>query len=129
VFMENLENKTTIQAGENDLQAQFDALRHLVTSTLILVIVVSGTFNIYLLRQWRSVSKELAQIRPQAKQIIDDYQKSGPLMDDFVNKITEYGRTHADFAPIMAKYNLRPAGAAGALPAAPNSSPAAKPKK
>ena len=127
--MDNLENKTPIQAGENDLQAQFDALRHLVTSTLILVIVVSGTFNIYLLRQWRTVSKELAQIRPQAAQIIADYQKSGPLMDDFVNKITEYGRTHADFAPIMAKYNLRPAGATGAPAATPVSPPAAKPKK
>jgi hypothetical protein len=127
--MDNFDNKTPIQAGENDLQAQFDALRHLVTSTLILVIVVSGTFNIYLLRQWRTVSKELAQIRPQAAQIITDYQKSGPMMDDFVNKITDYGRTHADFAPIMAKYNLRPAGATGALPAPPASSPAAKPKK
>jgi hypothetical protein len=127
--MDNLDNKTPIQAGENDLQAQFDALRHLVTSTLILVIVVSGTFNIYLLRQWRTVSKELAQIRPQAAQIITDYQKSGPMMDDFVNRITEYGRTHADFAPIMAKYNLRPAGTASAPPATQASSPATMPKK
>ena len=127
--MDNLDNKTPIQAGENDLQAQFDALRHLVTSTLILVIVVSGTFNIYLLRQWRTVSKELAQIRPQAAQIITDYQKSGPMMDDFVNRITEYGRTHADFAPIMAKYNLRSAGTASAPPATPASSPATMPKK
>jgi hypothetical protein len=127
--MDNLDNKTSIQTGENDLQAQYDALRHLVTSTLILVIVISGTFNIYLLRQWRSVSRELAQMRPQAAQLIADYQKSGPLMDDFVNKITDYGRTHADFAPILTKYNLRPAGATGAPAATPVSPPAAKPKK
>jgi hypothetical protein len=127
--MDNLDNKTPIQPGENDLQAQYDALRHLVTSTLILVIVISGTFNIYLLRQWRSVSKELTQMRPQAAQLIADYQKSGPLMDDFVSKITEYGRTHPDFAPILAKYNLRPPGATGAPPATPASLPAAKPKK
>jgi hypothetical protein len=127
--MDDLDNKTPIQTGENDLQAQYDALRHLVTSTLILVIVISGTFNIYLLRQWRSVSRELAQMRPQAAQLIADYQKSGPLMDDFVNKITDYGRTHADFAPILAKYNLRPAGATGAPAATPVSPPAVKPKK
>ena len=125
--MENLENKTPLQAGDNDLQAQCDALRHLITSILILVIVISGTFNIYLLRQWKTTSKYLAGIRQQAAQMFAEYQKvSAPLMNDFVNKITEYGRTHPDFAPIMTKYNLKP----GAPPSAPASSlPAAKTKK
>ena len=126
--MEIPDNKTPIPAGDPDLQAHLDALRHLVTSILILVVVISGTFNIYLLRQWRTVSKELAQIRPQAAQIIADYQKSGPLMDDFLKKVTEYGRTHPDFALILAKYRLSPATAAAAPPAAPISSPTAKPK-
>jgi hypothetical protein len=129
--MENLDNKTPLQAGDNDLQTQYDALRHLVTSTLILVIVISGTFNIYLLRQWRTTSKDLAGIRPQAAQMVAEYQKvSGPLMNDFVTKITEYGRTHPDFAPILAKYNLKPAVATSAPPIAPTTSlPAAKSKK
>jgi hypothetical protein len=117
--MDNLDNKAPLQPIANDLQAQYDALRHLVVSVLILVIVISGTFNIYLLRQWRSTSKDLAGIRPQAAQMIADYQKvSGPMMTDFVKKITEYGRTHPDFAPILAKYNIKPAGATTALPAA-----------
>jgi hypothetical protein len=122
--MDNLDNKTSIPAGDHDLQAQFDALRHLVTSILILVVVISGTLNIYLLRQWRTVSKELAQMKPQAKQMFDDYKRSGPLMDDFVKKLTVYGRTHPDFAWIVAKYNLRPAGTTGAPPA-----PTDKPQK
>jgi hypothetical protein len=129
--MENLDNKTPLQAGDNDLQAQCDALRHLVNSMLILVIVISGTFNIYLLRQWRTTSKDLAGIQKQAEQMVAEYQRvSGPLMNDFVTKITEYGRTHPDFAPIMAKYNLKPAVATGAPASAPASSlPAAKAKK
>jgi hypothetical protein len=129
--MDNLDNKTPLQAGDNDLQAQCDALRHLITSVLILVIVVSGTLNIYLLRQWKTTSKDLAAIRPQAEQMISEYtQKSGPLMNDFFNKITEYGRTHPDFAPILAKYNIKPVAAAGVPAAAPRASaPAAKPKK
>ena len=114
----------------NDLQAQYDALRHLVVSVLILVIVISGTLNIYLLRQWRTVKRELTGFRPQAAQVIAEYQKvSGPLMTDFVKKIAEYGRTHPDFAPILTKYNLKPAGATGAPPAAPTSPPAAAAKK
>ena len=108
--MDTLENKPSPQPGANDLQAQYDALRHLVVSVLILVVVMSGTLNIYFLRQWRSTSKDLAAIRPQASQMITEYQKvTGPLMNDFIKKITEYGRTHPDFAPIMAKYGLKPA--------------------
>jgi len=127
--MENLDINSPTQVSEPDLHAQFDALRHLVTSTLILVIVISGTFNIYLLREWRTVSKELAVLRPQATQMIADFQRSGPLMDDFIHKITDYGRSHPDFAPILAKYNLRPAGAIGAPSAPPAPPPTSKPKK
>jgi hypothetical protein len=128
--MDNLDNKTPIQANPNDLQAQYDELRHLVVSILILVIVISGTLNIYLLRQWRTASKDLAGIRPQAAQMIAEYQRvSAPLMTDFVKKITEYGRTHPAFAPVLAKYGLKPAGATGTAPATTPQQPAAPPKK
>jgi len=128
--MDNLDNKTPVQPAANDVQVQFDELRHLIVSVLVLVIVISGTLNIYLLRQWRSTSKDLAAVRPQAAQMIAEYQKvSGPLMNEFIKKITEYGRSHPDFTPVLAKYNIRPAGATGAAPSAPTSLPAATPKK
>ena len=118
--MDNLDNKTPVQPDTNDLQAQYHALRHLVVSLLILVVVISGTLNIYLLRQWRSTSKDLTAIRPQAVQMIDDFRKtSGPLMQDFVKKITDYGRTHPDFAPVLAKYGLKPATPTNPPPATP----------
>jgi hypothetical protein len=100
-------------------------------SILILVIVISGTLNIYLLRQWKTVSRELKDIRPQATQLIADYQKtSAPAMSDFLKKVTEYGRTHPDFAPVLAKYGLKPAGVTGAVPATTTpQQPAAPPKK
>ena len=108
--MDNLDNKTPVQPDLGDLQAQHDALRHLVVSLMVLIVVISGTFNIYLLRQWRSTSKDLTAIRPQATQMIGEFQKvSGPLMQDFVKKITEYGRTHPDFVPVLAKYGLKSA--------------------
>jgi hypothetical protein len=129
--MDNLDNQTPSQHNANDLQAQCDALRHLIVSILILVIVISGTLNIYLLRQWRTASKDLAVIRPQATQMIAEYQRvSAPLMTDFVKKITEYGRTHPDFAPILAKYGLKPASLTGGAPAATTpQQPAPTPKK
>ena len=52
-------------------------------------------------------------------------------MDDFVRKITDYGQTHPDFAPILAKYGIKPAVPAAAAPAVPAAAPAppAKAKK
>jgi hypothetical protein len=131
--MDNLDNRTPLQTDANDLQAQLSSLQHLVVSILILLVVLSGTLNIYLLRQWVWAKRELAGIRPQATQAIADYQRqSAPLMNDFVKKITDYGRTHPDFTPILAKYNLKP-GAAPTAPAptvsAPHSTPAAPPTK
>ncbi len=118
--MDNLDTKTSVQPDTSDLQAQYDTLRHLVVSILILVVVISGTLNIYLLRQWRSTSKDLAAIRPQATQLIAEYQKvSGPLMQDFVKKLTEYGRTNPEFAPVLAKYGLKPSTPTNPAPKAP----------
>jgi hypothetical protein len=128
--MDNLDLKTPVQADVSDLRAQCDQLRQLMASVLILVIVISGTLGIYLLRQWQSSRKDLAAIRPQAAQMITEYQKvSGPLMSDFVKKIGDYGRTHPDFTPILAKYGLMPRGSTNTLPPAPSSPPAAAPKK
>jgi hypothetical protein len=129
--MDNLDSTAPAQPNASDLQAQYDTLRHLVVSILILVIVISGTFNIYLLRQWRSLSRELAGFRPVATQEIAGYQKGEfPYEQEFVKKLTEYGQTHADFVPILTKHNLKPAGSTGVAPASTTSlQPAAAPKK
>ena len=115
--MDNLDTKSPGPAGTNDLQAQYDALRHLVVSMLILVVVISGTLNLYLLRQWRTTSKQLAASRPQIEQLVAEYQnKSGPMMNDFIKKLSEYGRTHPDFAPILTKYKIKPVTPTNAPP-------------
>jgi hypothetical protein len=127
--MDNLDNKTAIQPDTSDLQAEFDALRHLVVSILILLIVVSGTFSIYLLRQWRTTSKELTNIRPQVAQMIAVYQKDeAPWMQDILKKFSDYGRAHPDYMPVLAKYNIKPVATAGAAPTTATS-PTPSPQK
>jgi hypothetical protein len=128
--MDNLENKTAIQPDTSDLQAEFDALRHLVVSILILLIVVSGTFSIYLLRQWRTTSKEITAIRPQVAQMIAVYQKEeAPWMQDILKKFSDYGRAHPDYMPVLTKYNIKPGATTGAAPAMATSPTPALPKK
>ena len=127
--MDNLDSKPTIQPDANDVQAELDALRHLVVSILILLIVISGTFTIYLLRQWRTTKREIDAIRPQVAQMVGIYQRDeAPWMQDILKKFTDYGRTHPDFAPVLAKYNIKQSAATGAPPVTA-ASPAALPKK
>jgi hypothetical protein len=127
--MDNLEPQSPLQPAANNLQAQFDTLRHLVSSILILVVVISGTLNIYLLRQWRSTQKDLQVIRPQAAQMVGEFQKGAPLINDFLKRVSDYGLTHPDFVPILSKYGIKP-GAPPPPTAAPKSAPApAAPKK
>lgn len=116
--MDNPDIKTPSPADPSQLQAQFEDLHHLVVSLLILVVVVSGTLSVFLLRQWRTTSKDLAAIRPGATQFISDYHKVGQQrMDAFLEKLKDYGRTHPDFAQILARYGITPSSPAN--PATP----------
>ena len=114
--MENMEEKGPMEqeqvAEPADLSARVESLHNLVVSVLILGIVISGTLNIFLLRQWRFSKADLANIGPRAAQVISDYQKGdGPKMDEFIKKITDFGRTHPDFVPVLTKYGIKPASA------------------
>jgi hypothetical protein len=110
------------EAEVSQLESQVAALQHLVTTLLVLLVIVSGTLSIFLLRQWQMARKDLGAIRPSALQIIADYNKErAPRMDAFLDKLKDYGRTHPDFVPILVRYGLATnvAPAAGAAPSAP----------
>jgi len=118
--MDNAESQPAAPEELVRLQAKLDALNHLVVSVLILLVIISGTLTIYLLRQWMSTRKDLAAFRPMAAQVIGQYNNSrerNARMDGFISRLTDYGRTHTNFAPILIKYGINPA-APSATPAA-----------
>ena len=87
----------------NELQAQCQWLRKQVQITLILVIMVSGILTLFLQRQNKYAGADLGGVRP----MIEEYTKTqGPMMDDFVKRLMDYGKTHPDFTGIYKKYGL-----------------------
>src|SRR5262245_46175250 len=105
--METPETPVSSHPDLAELQAQFASLRQTVVSLLVLIIVLSGSFNLYLLRQVNYSRKDLENIRQQAGPVITDYQtNSGLAMDTFIQKLQEYGRVHPDFQGIIKKYGL-----------------------
>ena len=98
---------TAPETGAPEWQEQIEGLRRAVSSALILMLVVTGSFDVYLLRQVRFTRADLAQARLQAPQVAAQYnQISGQAIQEFAKKLVDYGRTHPDFAPIIAKYKL-----------------------
>ena len=105
--MDELEHTQQPQTDFRELQERYDSLHHLMVSILAMLIVVSGTLWVYLQRQVKYTGLELDSIRPQVENMVSQYQRgAGPAQDEFVRKLTDYGKTHADFAPIMKKYGL-----------------------
>jgi len=128
--MDEAEIKSSAPDEANDLQAQYDSLHHLVISILILMVVVSGTLSVYLLRQWRTTSKDLAAYRPEAAQFIAEFNRGqAPRIDAFLEKLKDYGKTHPDYFPILARYGLSSNVLAGASQPAPKTPPSTAPKQ
>jgi hypothetical protein len=120
---------TPVPSDEIEITDRIESLRNLVISLLVLVLIISGTFNLYLWYRFKQAGKDLEAFRPTANQLLaDNARGSGPLMDRFVNQVTEYGKTHPDFGPIMTKYGLK-TGPTGAVPSTPMPQVPSIPKK
>lgn len=129
--METPEIKPVTQPEATSVQQQVESLRQLIVSVLILIVVISGTLNIYLWRQVKYTRADLASYRDQANNAIADYQRvSAPLMREFVGRLTEFsksGKGDEALIGIMRKYGLIApntnapvvAPTTGAAPAAP----------
>jgi hypothetical protein len=120
--MDNLENPPAAASSaspESDLQAQIVSLRNTVNILLVLIIIVGGAFMLFVRRQADMTKVELNNLRPQKPQIDMQYQKlAGPDLETFLRRLSEYGATHPDFAPIVTKYGLaKPTGPTSAAPA------------
>ena len=132
--MENPEFKSSSEPTAKQLQEQLDSLRQVVVSLLVLAIVVSGTFTLFLLRQSKYARAEASNLRS----AVNEYNQTNfPVIKDFRDRLTEYSKTHPDFAPVAQKYGIipgpgsgttqSPAAATPASSAAPAGVP--KPKK
>jgi hypothetical protein len=97
------------------LRAQTHNLR---IAQLIVALAVAGFFWVEVRRNGQALNT----MRPQAIQVDEVSKKQTPAINDFVNRLSEFGRTHPDFVPVLTKYGIpttTTAAAPGVPPAAP----------
>jgi hypothetical protein len=84
-----------------ELQDELQALKRLVSVIVALLIMVSFSVDVYMMRQVTTVNRELAG----AQNVIDDFNKRvAPAASEFWTRLSEYGKSHPDFAPVLARY-------------------------
>lgn len=123
--MENLDPKPVIEpvAEQSDLQRQMQSIRQTVVSLLVLVILISATFNVYMWRQVKYSRGDLFNYRQQTAPILAEYQeKFQPTMKTVLNSLYQFGKSpqaDAGFASLMTKYGLTNAPSTNGAPVAP----------
>ena len=125
--MDNLESSSSSPATVNELRSQYESLRQLVNSLLVLLLVVSGTLNLFFWRTFRVTKGALDAEAPQINQMVAEYNKGqGIAITNFLAKLVEFEKKNPDFSPILAKYGV-PLGISSVAPA--TTAPPAPPKK
>jgi hypothetical protein len=91
------------------LRQECAALRKMLVASLLFLLVLSGSVNLYLLRQMISARKDLAELRPRVEQRLAEYQKNEePAIKAFIENLRAFAAAHPDFAPVLAKYKISP---------------------
>jgi hypothetical protein len=111
--------------------------------TLRLVVLIAGVIlGMFFWREGNLNSAAVTQMQPQISQINQvmgqmekqggSYEKQIQGLQAIAMRLSEYGRSHPDYQPILAKYGIPVGNAPAAAPAAAKpaaAAPAAAPKK
>ena len=103
----------------SSVQGQIEALQRQIFLLLLALVVISATFVFYLFSESHFMSKDLADIRPQAIQVIRAYGTNRQAINTFHGELSNYALAHPSFQPVLRKYGWTPptsTPSTGALP-------------
>lgn len=106
------------RSSAEDLTRAVARLQTQLQAALVLMIMVTGALNLYLLRQYVALRKDVQRLEPQVGQMMDIYNKATvPLARVFLGHLADYARQHPDFQPILDRYRVQVGPGTGAPPA------------
>ena len=115
-------------APAREAQSELQALRTLVIRLQSALIALTWIVGVFIFIQFWRARNELAVIRPQATDMLNNAKRAEPVINQFLVQLVEYSRTHPDVQPLLAKYPIQVQTAPGTnQPAKP--APAAAPAK
>jgi len=117
--MNDFETKAPMSGSNDDLRQQCTALQRQVTTLLFAMVILSGTLTVFLWRQARYARVDLEVLKQPASQVMQAFKQEKPIMDDFLVKLADFGKSHPDFTPILTKYKIQSSPVPAPATAAP----------
>jgi hypothetical protein len=104
-------------AALDSLQQAYQSLRTLIHTVLVILLVLTWSVNIFLLKQLSLVRNEVDE----RQRFVAEYEKNTvPLMSEFLIRLQGFTKTNPDFTNILHKYWM-PTNALAAAPVSPQS--------
>lgn len=117
--MENNPLQPLPEPQASDLKSELTNVYHLLLSTLVLLILITGAFCLFMLFQVRTLSFDIQNTRVAWTNAMAQYQNNAPIMEDVTRKFQEFARSNSDFASILTRYGITPGAPVAPMPGAP----------
>ena len=106
--MNEPQNEDRTALPETDEQASpVVIMQRQITFLLLAVLVISGTLTLYLFYQAHVLGRQLETMEPQARYVVENYDRNWPHIQRAIQELIVYGQKHPDFQQqILKKYGI-----------------------
>jgi hypothetical protein len=89
-----------------EVEQQCQDLKTILTATLVALLVLGFSVNIYLAKQMRMVRAKVTESRPVVQRLEMEFRAKEPNMRNFVNALQSFALANRDFQPILDRYRV-----------------------
>lgn len=89
-----------------ELKEQFAQLRAQTHNLRLALLIVALTLAGFFFVEVRRNGQALQSMRSQGLQVEEATKKQSPAINEFMNRLAEFGRSHPDFVPVLTKYGV-----------------------
>ena len=89
-----------------EVEQQCQDLKTLLTATLVSLLVLGFSVNLYLAKQMRLVRAKVTESRPVVQRLEVEFRTKEPNMRSFVNALQSFALANRDFQPILDRYRV-----------------------
>lgn len=89
-----------------EVEQQCQDLKTILVATLVALLVLGFSVNLYLAKQMRMVRAKVGESRPVVQRLEAEFRMKEPNMRNFVNALQSFALANRDFQPILDRYRV-----------------------
>lgn len=89
-----------------EVEQQCQDLKTLLTATLVALLVLGFSVNLYLAKQMRMVRAKVTESRPVVQRVEVEFRAKEPAMRNFINALQSFALANRDFQPVLDRYRV-----------------------